>query len=117
MGYSGKFAALGLCSDVLSEDSWVGKFDRSCRACLSQDGVNLLPQLVPRCLLLVGELVVQVVPPHPAASHHVVLAAVDDVGQDAQRLHHGGAGAPHVVRGPFAVAAALEDQCVVVGTA
>lgn len=48
---------------------------------------------------------VQVVPAHPAALHHVVLAAVDDVRVDAQGLHHRGGRAAHIVGRPFALGA------------
>ena len=57
---------------------------------------------------------VQVVSAHPTALHHMVLAAVDHIGVDAQGLHHRGRRAAHIVGRPFAAGALGKHQGVVV---
>jgi len=72
---------------------------------LIQDPLDFRPEQSPGAALFIVVLVLQVVASHSAAGEHMVLAAVDHVRADAERLHHRHGRAAQIMRRPLAVRA------------
>lgn len=91
-----------------------GLTTRRARFIYTEDGFQLVRELLPRAPLFLGIVVVKVVASNFAAGEYVVLATIDHIWMNAQLLHHGRGGPSEVVRRPFPSSALMQDQCVVV---